>query len=162
MHYFQKEVLNNNPKTRFIKKITYTPYKEKYNIFMFLLECCRTITKTALLEKIKILYNYIMTTLATRRGYRGKSKRSLCRKKTVRKCRKVKGCKNTKKTAKKSRYCRKRHNKRLVRGGVSQKTSDRATNATNCMTECCAREAPYSCRDAKRRGACFPECVHLA
>ena len=59
-----------------------------------------------------------MTTLATRRGYRRKVNRSLCRKKTVRKCRKVKGCKNTKKTAKKSRYCRKRHNKRL-KGGKS-------------------------------------------
>ncbi len=54
-----------------------------------------------------------MTTLATRRGYRRKVNRSLCRKKTVRKCRKVRGCKNTKKTAKKTRYCRKRHNKRL-------------------------------------------------
>ena len=58
-----------------------------------------------------------MTTLATRRGYRGKVNRSLCRKKTVRKCRKVRGCKNTKKTAKKTRYCRKRHNKRLVMKG---------------------------------------------
>ena len=102
-----------------------------------------------------------MTTLATRRGYRGKVSRSLCRKKTVRKCRKVRGCKNTKKTAKKSRYCRKRHNKRLVGGGVSQTTINRAAEATKCMTECCARESPYSCRDAKRRGACFPECKHL-
>ena len=58
-----------------------------------------------------------MTTLATRRGYRRKVNRSLCRKKTVRKCRKVRGCKNTKKTAKKTRYCRKRHNKRLVTKG---------------------------------------------
>ena len=58
-----------------------------------------------------------MTTLATRRGYRGKVNRSLCRKKTVRKCRKIRGCKNTKKTAKKSKYCRKRHNKRLVMKG---------------------------------------------
>ena len=97
---------------------------------MFLLECCRTITKTALLEKIKILYNYIMTTLATRRGYRGKSKRSLSRKKTVRKCRKVKGCKNIKKTAKKSRYCRKRHNKRL-KGGKST----RPGCIDNCLNE---------------------------
>ena len=111
---------------------------------MFLLEYCRTITKTALLEKIKILYNYIMTTLATRRGYRGKSKRSLCRKKTVRKCRKVKGCKNTKKTAKKPRYCRKRHNKRLVGGSRRKKE--------NCVVEC-IRE-----RGLDKRGECFKEC----
>ncbi len=102
-----------------------------------------------------------MTTLATRRGYRGKVNRSLCRKKTVRKCRKVRGCKNTKKTAKKSRYCRKRHNKRLVGGGVSQNTIDRATKAGNCMNNCCARLGG-TCRDDKRRGPCFKECVHLA
>ena len=77
-------------------------------------------------------YNYIMTTLATRRGYRGKSKRSLCRKKTVRKCRKVKGCKNIKKTAKKSRYCRKRHNKRLrMKGGY-----DNVELQRECFKEC--------------------------
>ena len=117
---------------------------------MFLLECCRTITKTALLEKIKILYNYIMTTLATRRGYRGKSKRSLCRKKTVRKCRKVKGCKNTKKTAKKSRYCRKRHNKRLVGGAAGEYEA--------CMGKCCG-----GCRTNKSfRDLCHQGCAKLA
>lgn len=54
-----------------------------------------------------------MNTITNRREYRKRINRSLCRKKSVRKCLKVKGCKNTKKTAKKSRYCSKRHNKRL-------------------------------------------------
>ena len=91
-----------------------------------------------------------MTTLATRRGYRGKSKRSLCRKKTVRKCRKVKGCKNTKKTAKQSRYCRKRHNKRLV-GGT-------AGAAQQCMKDCCGPCFGKIPPGKKPRGVCIDEC----
>jgi len=35
----------------------------------------------------------------------------------MRKCNRVKGCKNTKKTAKKPRYCRKKHNKHLKQKG---------------------------------------------
>ena len=124
---------------------------------MFLLECCRTITKTALLEKIKILYNYIMTTLATRRGYRGKSKRSLCRKKTVRKCRKVKGCKNIKKTAKKSRYCRKRHNKRLrMKGGNDDDL------VKECFEECTGkirRETGRPFLSSKQIESCNSDCL---
>jgi len=71
------------------------------------------------------------TTLATRRQYRGWGKKSLCRKKTVRKCRKVRGCKNTKKTAKKPRYCRKKHNKHLKQKGGAP--GDRMKNFRNML-----------------------------
>ena len=57
------------------------------------------------------------TTLAMRRKYRKSLKKSLCRKKTMRKCNRVRGCKNTKKTAKKPRYCCKKHNKRHTQKG---------------------------------------------
>ena len=102
-------------------------------------------------------YNYIMTTLATRRGYRGKSKRSLCRKKTVRKCRKVKGCKNIKKTAKKSRYCRKRHNKRLgMKGGNDDDL------VKECFEECTGkirRETGRPFLSSKQIESCNSDCL---
>ena len=98
-----------------------------------------------------------MTTLATRHGYRGKSKRSLCRKKTVRKCSKVKGCKNTKKTAKKSRYCRKRHNKRLrMKGGNDNDLS------LECFNECTGkirRKTGWPFLSSKQIESCNSDCL---
>ena len=44
---------------------------------------------------------------AKRRVYRHRGSRSLCRKKTEKKCHRVKGCKRTRATAKRASYCRK-------------------------------------------------------
>ena len=71
------------------------------------------------------------TTLASRRLYRQRVSKSLCRKKTMRKCNRVKGCKNTKKTAKKPRYCRKKHNKHLKQKGGAP--GDRLANIRNML-----------------------------
>jgi len=72
------------------------------------------------------------TTLAMRRKYRKSLKKSLCRKKTMRKCNRVRGCKNTKKTAKKPRYCRKKHNKRHTQKGGDNE----AAIVVKCFQDC--------------------------
>ena len=56
------------------------------------------------------------TTLEKRRSYRRRTMRSICRKKTGKKCLRVKGCKPTRKTMKRKSYCRK-SKKHVVRGG---------------------------------------------
>ena len=121
-----------------------------------------------------------MTTLASRRQYRGRVKKSLCRKKTVRKCRKVKGCKNTKK-GKRSIYCRKKHNKHLKqKGGAGYLPEERdkcLNNYNNAHTtgkinddefNKCKKACPYAFggrRTRKQRGgdsiegSCFKDCI---
>ena len=47
------------------------------------------------------------TTLAKRRIYRKRTSRSLCRTKKAKPCPRVKGCKMTRRTAKRKSYCRK-------------------------------------------------------
>ena len=84
--------------------------------------------------------------------YRTRVKKSLCRRKSIKKCKKVRGCKKV--SGKKRTYCRKKHSRRLQRGGefdiekcftdcVMRKgvPSEGAFNAPsdvfrNCMTEC--------------------------
>lgn len=49
-----------------------------------------------------------MAVSATKRAlYRKRTSRSLCRRKTVKPCRKLKGCKMTRGSAKRKAYCRK-------------------------------------------------------
>jgi hypothetical protein len=54
--------------------------------------------------------------LAKRRSYRRRTMRSICRKKTGKKCLRVNGCKPTRKTMKRKSYCRK-SKKHIVTGG---------------------------------------------
>jgi len=72
--------------------------------------------------------------LAKRRSYRNRTARSLCRKKTSKKCLKVKGCKMTRKTAKRKSYCRKSR-KHMVRGGGEEYMSKGGAPATLTITE---------------------------
>ena len=54
-----------------------------------------------------------MTTLAQRQYYRKRVKGSMCTNKSTKACRKIKSCKNTRRTAKRSNFCRKRTNTRM-------------------------------------------------
>jgi hypothetical protein len=62
------------------------------------------------------------TTLEKRRTYRRRTARSLCRKRDGKKCLRVKGCKQTKKTMKRKSYCRK-SKKHVVKGGDDPETT---------------------------------------
>ena len=57
------------------------------------------------------------TSLEKRRSYRRRTARSICRKKTGKKCLRVKGCKQTRKTMKRKSYCRKLKKHVVMRGG---------------------------------------------
>ncbi len=50
------------------------------------------------------------TTLSQRQYYRKRVKGSMCRKKTAKQCRTIKSCKNTRRSAKRGNFCRKRTN----------------------------------------------------
>ncbi len=50
------------------------------------------------------------TTLSARRYYRKRVKGSMCTGKAAKSCRKIKSCKNTKRSNKRRNFCRKRHN----------------------------------------------------
>lgn len=52
------------------------------------------------------------TTLSARRYYRKRVKGSMCTGKAAKSCRKIKSCKNTKRSAKRREFCRKRKNTR--------------------------------------------------
>ena len=53
------------------------------------------------------------TSLEKRQAYRRRTNRSLCKKKRSEKCTRVKGCKMTRKTAKRRSYCRKSRKHRV-------------------------------------------------
>ncbi len=55
------------------------------------------------------------TTLSARRYYRKRVKGSMCSGKSAKSCRKIKSCKNTKRSSKRHNYCRKRTNTRRNR-----------------------------------------------
>ena len=55
------------------------------------------------------------TTLSARRYYRKRVKGSMCTGKPAKSCRKMKSCKNTKRSAKRRNFCRKRTNTRRSR-----------------------------------------------
>lgn len=52
------------------------------------------------------------TTLSQRQYYRKRVKGSMCSRKSVKACRSMKSCKNTRRTAKRGNFCRKRKNTR--------------------------------------------------
>ena len=52
------------------------------------------------------------TTLAQRKAYRIRGKSSMCRKKGFSACKKQKNCKNTRRSAKRKQYCRRKTNAR--------------------------------------------------
>ena len=55
------------------------------------------------------------TTLSARKYYRKRVKGSMCTGKAAKSCRKIKSCKNTKRSAKRREFCRKRKNTRRSR-----------------------------------------------
>ena len=55
------------------------------------------------------------TTLSARRYYRKRVKGSMCSGKSAKSCRKIKSCKNTRRSGKRREFCRKRHNTRRHR-----------------------------------------------
>ena len=55
------------------------------------------------------------TTLSARRYYRKRVKGSMCSGKAAKSCRKIKSCKNTRRTGKRRGFCRKRTNTRRKR-----------------------------------------------
>ena len=99
--------------------------------------------------------------------YRTRVKKSLCRRKSIKKCKKVRGCKKV--SGKKRTYCRKKHSRRLQRGGefdiekcftdcVMRKgvPSEGAFNVpkgvvTNCMDECDKQQSYYNKRKENRK-----------
>jgi hypothetical protein len=67
------------------------------------------------------------TSLEKRRSYRRRTMNSMCRKKTGKKCLRVKGCKQTRKTMKRKSYCRKSKKHVVMMGGTTeQKKEDNA------------------------------------
>ncbi len=50
------------------------------------------------------------TTLSQRQYYRKRVKGSMCARKSAKQCRTMKSCKNTRRSAKRSNFCRKRTN----------------------------------------------------
>ena len=60
------------------------------------------------------------TTLAQRQYYRKRVKGSMCHKKAPKPCRKIKSCRMTKGSVKRSHFCRKKTNTRRQRGGKSK------------------------------------------
>ncbi len=58
------------------------------------------------------------TTLSQRRYYRKRVKGSMCTGKSAKSCRKIKSCKNTRRSAKRRNFCRKKTNTRRQRGGA--------------------------------------------
>jgi hypothetical protein len=70
------------------------------------------------------------TSLEKRRSYRRRTMLSICRKKTGKKCLRVKGCKPTRKTMKRKSYCRK-SKKHVVTGGWRRKEKKRRYGTWN-------------------------------
>lgn len=58
------------------------------------------------------------TTLSQRRYYRKRVKGSMCTGKSAKSCRKIKSCKNTRRSSKRRNFCRKKSNTRRQHGGI--------------------------------------------
>ena len=68
------------------------------------------------------------TSLVKRRSYRRRTERSICRKKTGKKCMRLKGCKQTRKTMKRKSYCRKLKKHVVTGGGENALTPEEQKN----------------------------------
>ena len=80
--------------------------------------------------------------------YRTRVKKSLCRRKSIKKCKKVRGCKRV--SGKKRTYCRKKHSRRLQRGG--------AFNHQQCFLDCVKEKKIPSEGAIKVQSNVFTDC----
>ena len=67
------------------------------------------------------------TTLAQRQYYRKRVKGSMCTKKSAKQCRRIKSCKNTRRSSKRINFCRKRTNtkrRKSLKGGSETPLTD--------------------------------------
>jgi hypothetical protein len=71
------------------------------------------------------------TTLAQRQYYRKRVKGSMCTKKSAKQCRRIKSCKNTRRSSKRINFCRKRTNtkrRKSLTGGSETPLNDDQIN----------------------------------